>query len=267
MKHARTMNARRRVIAVLAFVGVLAVGVRRGPTSPLRVAGPARARSAVAGARLPTSAGVAHRKDRGGIWTGVTDPGPGTFGYYVTRTPYSVGSHGELLRLLSTSLLPATPTSCSDTSVPNGTYTYMVTAVYNSFTATSSPSGTGDRGPCPHRQRPWGQCAPSITAPTPYWVNGVNVTLTDTPTPTAARRSPGHLLLLPGVSSALHAATGLPDRIDVERWDLVPSTGRVVAISPQTAPTTWWPPRRTATPADQPGVVGHRGRASTPRRR
>ena len=111
-------------------------------------------------------------------WTGVTDPGPGTFGYYVTRTPYPSGSTVPACGSSPTSLLPATPTSCNDTSVPNGTYIYTVTAVYNSFTNSGS-SGHVTVAVAPIASAP-GVTAAS-TGSNPIWVNGVNVTLTDTP--------------------------------------------------------------------------------------
>jgi hypothetical protein len=115
-------------------------------------------------------------------WTGVTDPGSGTFGYYVTRTPYPSGSPGYACSSSPTSLLPATPTSCGDTSVASGTYTYTVTAVYNSWTATSTPSSpvTVD-ATIPTASAP--SAAAIVTYGTsPIWVDNETVTLTDTPT-------------------------------------------------------------------------------------
>ncbi len=73
-------------------------------------------------------------------WTGVTDPGAGTFGYYVQRFAGSTPSNA--CGSSAASLLPASPTTCDDTSVPDGTYTYKVTAVYNSWHSTSAPSSS-----------------------------------------------------------------------------------------------------------------------------
>jgi hypothetical protein len=69
-------------------------------------------------------------------WTGITDPGGGTFGYYVRRFESSTPSAacGTSPTVLTTNL------TCSDTSLPAGTYTYEVTVVYNSWTATSAAS-------------------------------------------------------------------------------------------------------------------------------
>ncbi|HEV7205814.1 MAG TPA: hypothetical protein VGN18_14485 [Jatrophihabitans sp.] len=64
-------------------------------------------------------------------WTAPTS-GVAPVGYYVTRSGSAAcGSSASSLR---------TTTSCSDSSVPLGTYTYIVVAVFRSWTATSSPS-------------------------------------------------------------------------------------------------------------------------------
>ena len=39
-------------------------------------------------------------------------------------------------------MLPGTATSCSDTGVPSGTYTYVVTAVWHSWSAASAASAS-----------------------------------------------------------------------------------------------------------------------------
>lgn len=59
-------------------------------------------------------------------------------GYYVTRItgPAAVAACGS-----SPAALVAA-TSCTDTSVPEGTHTYQVTAVYRSWSAISAPSGS-----------------------------------------------------------------------------------------------------------------------------
>jgi hypothetical protein len=75
-------------------------------------------------------------------WTSPNPPPPGgaVDGYFVERfvgsTPsYACGSS-------PTALLSGSLTSCTDTSVPLGTYTYAVTAVWRSWSATSSASGS-----------------------------------------------------------------------------------------------------------------------------
>ncbi len=69
-------------------------------------------------------------------WTGVSHPGTGTFGYYVRRF---VGSTPSPACNTSPTVL-TTNVTCSDTGLSSGTYTYEVTAVFNSWTATSDAS-------------------------------------------------------------------------------------------------------------------------------
>ncbi|MDB5064422.1 MAG: hypothetical protein JWM18_856, partial [Chloroflexi bacterium] len=71
-------------------------------------------------------------------WTGVTSPiGGAVDGYYVQRLAGATPSAACGSSL--TTPLPAT--SCNDTNVLVGTYTYRVTTVFRSWTAVSSPSG------------------------------------------------------------------------------------------------------------------------------
>ena len=73
-------------------------------------------------------------------WTGMTTPTGGAVdGYYVERF---VGCGRRVPACASSplALLPSTPTSCSDLDVPDGAYTYKVTAVFSSWTATSAAS-------------------------------------------------------------------------------------------------------------------------------
>ena len=72
-------------------------------------------------------------------WTGVTAPGLDGVGYYVTRTPAAGGSAVDVCGSPS-ALLAATPTACTDSPAPAGTFTYAVTAAYGSWTSTSAAS-------------------------------------------------------------------------------------------------------------------------------
>jgi hypothetical protein len=76
-------------------------------------------------------------------WTGSTlsDGVTPASGYYVTRIKNSDSSTSNACGTSPTSLTSSTATSCDDTSVPDGTYHYTVTAVYRGWTATSAPSG------------------------------------------------------------------------------------------------------------------------------
>ena len=166
-----------RLTTILAIVGVVAVGgaawayftstgVGSGAASVGALAAPTNVNGNPSGSTVAVS------------WTGVTDPGTGVFGYYVTRTPYPSGTSTNVCGS-PTPLLPASPTSCSDSAVPNGTYSYTVTAVYNSF------SSSGQSGQVVVAVKP-SAGAPGVNAATtfgssPIWVSGENVTLTDMP--------------------------------------------------------------------------------------
>ena len=72
-------------------------------------------------------------------WAATTGPGGGAIdGYYVSRMLGSTPS--PACGTSSASLLGPGTTSCNDTSVPSGTYTYTVTAVFHSWTAVSAAS-------------------------------------------------------------------------------------------------------------------------------
>jgi hypothetical protein len=73
-------------------------------------------------------------------WTAPTAPDGGDpTGYTVAR---SDGSTTNPACGTGTAALAGTATSCDDTSVPPGTYTYTVTAEWSSWTATSAPSAS-----------------------------------------------------------------------------------------------------------------------------
>jgi trimeric autotransporter adhesin len=72
-------------------------------------------------------------------WVATSAPGGGPItGYYVQRLLGSTAS--PACGSSPSALLPTAATSCNDTSVSIGTYTYTVTAVLHSWTATSAPS-------------------------------------------------------------------------------------------------------------------------------
>ena len=65
-------------------------------------------------------------------WNAVTPPAGGTVSYYVTR------NGGVPAGNCPTSTSPASVTSCTDSGLAAGTYHYTVTAVWQSWTATSA---------------------------------------------------------------------------------------------------------------------------------
>src|SRR5262249_29906374 len=61
-------------------------------------------------------------------------------GYVVQRHQGATTTNGCGTNLATATYIPAGTLTCSDTSVPNGTYTYTVIAVWRSWTAESSSS-------------------------------------------------------------------------------------------------------------------------------
>ncbi|MEY2444164.1 MAG: hypothetical protein QOE00_744, partial [Ilumatobacteraceae bacterium] len=100
-------------------------------------------------------------------WTAAVAPAGGTVdGYYVQR--YMGATPSPACASSPTALLSVT--TCNDTSVPDGVYTYTVTAVFRSWTARSAPS----TGITVRAVSTFGVNAPaSTTAGTP-----INVTIT-----------------------------------------------------------------------------------------
>ena len=86
----------------------------------------------------PTASGSVHV-----TWTGSTlgDGATPASGYYVTRIQNGDSSASNACGTSPSSLTSSAATSCDDTAVLDGTYHYTVTAVYRSWTATSSASG------------------------------------------------------------------------------------------------------------------------------
>ena len=177
MKPLKRVGRRGRLVAVAVGVASLLCGV--AAWAYFTSTGVGSGAASVGALAAPTNVnGNPNGSTVAVSWTGVTDPGTGTFGYYVTRTPYPSGMSTNVCGS-PTALLPASPTSCSDSAVPNGTYTYTVTAVYNSF-STGGQSGQVVVAVKPSAGAP-GVSAATTFGSSPIWVSGENVTLTDTP--------------------------------------------------------------------------------------
>ena len=138
-KRARIRFAR-RVALVAGVVGVVSVaalawaywaqsGVGNASVEIGALAAPANV--------VPTS--TAGSATASVTWTGVTGPDGGAVGgYYVQR--YSGGVPSPACSSSPEALLGPGAASCNDTSVPDGSYTYAVTAVFHSWTAVSARS-------------------------------------------------------------------------------------------------------------------------------
>src|SRR5205823_14192302 len=79
---------------------------------------------------------------------------------------------------------PTTATSCTDPAVPDGTYRYVVTAVYRSWTAASAPSApvTVLTDSVPPAVPAPGATAAAVSGSNPVFVSSDAVTLTDAAT-------------------------------------------------------------------------------------
>ena len=136
----KRLFTRKRVVgaaAVLAAVGVSLVALAYWAG-----AGGGSASASVASLGAPTGVTASNTLGTGAVavsWTGVTVPTGGSVdGYYVLR--YLGATPGAACGTSSSSL--TTLTSCNDTSVADGTYTYKVVAVWRTWTATSSASNS-----------------------------------------------------------------------------------------------------------------------------
>ena len=182
MGHGAHVTTRRSLVGVvLAALAIL--GIAGAAWAFFTSTGLGTAHASVGALDAPTNVGGSATGPTVAVsWAGVTDPGPGAFGYYVTRTPSPSGSSAYACGSSPTSPLAATPTSCPDTSVATGTYTYTVTTVYNTWTATSAPtSPVAVDASVPTASAP--AVAAAVTYGTgPVWVDHETVTLTDSPT-------------------------------------------------------------------------------------
>jgi sRNA-binding regulator protein Hfq len=83
---------------------------------------------------VPTLSGTPSAGTATLTWTAVTPPGSGAVTYYVTRNGGNPAGNCPI------SGSPASVLTCTDSGLSAGTYNYTVTAVWQSWTATSSPA-------------------------------------------------------------------------------------------------------------------------------
>ncbi len=181
MKHRKQVRDRKWLVAAMVAAGLLAVGGAGWAYFASTGSGSGAANVGVLTAPTHVVAGAPTGSTVPVSWSGAAEPSGGSAGYYVTRTPSPSGPPAMACGSSPSSLLVASSSSCNDTSVPDGTYSYTVTAVYNSFSAVSTSSNqvtVASIAPT--------AAAPGITAAVTYgtnpvWVNGETVTLTDSP--------------------------------------------------------------------------------------
>jgi hypothetical protein len=125
-------------------------------------------------------------------WSAVSAPGSGTVTYYVTRD----GGAGE--GNCPTSTETSTVTSCTDTGVALGTHEYKVTAVWRSWTATSTAaSATVVPGPATHFQ-----LAAASTTPAAGEADSLTVTALDAVGNVATSYTGSHNLTFGGAGNS-----------------------------------------------------------------
>lgn len=122
-----------RTVAIAAAVCIIALVAAVGDANAYYTAGgSASARAAVA--TLPASTVIATNTAAGAValrWSAVTAPGTGTVTYWISR------DGGAASATCPSAAAPTTATSCTDTSVSAGAHTYVVTAVWRTWTKAS----------------------------------------------------------------------------------------------------------------------------------
>lgn len=125
-------------------------------------------------------------------WSAVAAPGAGTMTYYVSR------DGGEPEGSCPDSSAPAAGTSCVDANVGIGTHAYTVTAVFNSWTATSSTSSAKITiGPVTHFT-----ITAATTTPAAGAADNLTITARDAAESTVTTYAGSHSLTFSGASSS-----------------------------------------------------------------
>ena len=141
-------------------------------------------------------------------WSAVTAPGTGTVEYYVSRDGGAPGVG------CPSSSARSTATSCTDTGVPIGTHEYTITAVWRTWTATSTAkSATIAFGPATHLQLE----ASSVT-PLAGEADNLTITAKDASNNTVSTYSGSHSLIFEGAAEAPNGTKPIvTDKAGVEK--------------------------------------------------
>ena len=138
------MRSRTARLTSMALGLVAAIGPASGASAYWTSGGSGTASATTGNLSSPTA--VTATQPTAGVatvrvtWTAPAPPSVTPAGYYVQRFVGATAS--PACGSSPTSLLPATATACDDTGVAPGSYSYRVTAVLNSWTATSASSGS-----------------------------------------------------------------------------------------------------------------------------
>ena len=125
-------------------------------------------------------------------WTAVTPPGSGPVTYYVQRNGANPAGN------CPTQAAPTSVLSCTDTGLIKGSYTYTATAVWRSWTATSSPAQVTLASGALHHFL----LAVATTTPTAGQADNLTITAMDSAGNTVTTYSGSHTLSFSGASSA-----------------------------------------------------------------
>ena len=123
-----------RTAAIAAAVCAIALVAAVSDASAYYTAGGSTSASAAV-ATLPASTVTATNTGAGAValrWSAVTAPGSGTVTYWVAR------DGGAASAACPSAAAPTTATSCTDTGVSAGAHTYVVTAVWRTWTKASA---------------------------------------------------------------------------------------------------------------------------------
>jgi hypothetical protein len=139
-RHQGLANPGRRVRLILLILAAFTV-VGTSAWAYWTTYGAGTASASTGSLNAPSSVSVPSTNNTGSVpvsWTGSSGT-PVPQGYYLTRVKISDSTTSPACGSSPTSLITV-GASCTDSSVPNGTFYYTVTAVYNGWTATSGSS-------------------------------------------------------------------------------------------------------------------------------
>ena len=135
---ARTTRVGIRASLTTLVVGVLVVLMSTSVSARWSTLGVGTGTASTGTLSAPTSTTASSTAGSGAVNVSWTAPATGIAptGYNVSRVP----SAGSPVSVCGTSTTPVAGPSCTDTSVPDGTYTYVVTSIRGSWTAVGTAS-------------------------------------------------------------------------------------------------------------------------------
>ena len=137
LRHVSTSSRRTTTSMIGALLAVLATATAAFAYWSTRGTGTASASSGTLNAATAVTASSPALATVNVSWTPPSSPGAGgTLAYYVQRTNGTTTSSACGTSATTT----ITTSSCTDSNIPGGTYTYKVVTVFNSWTATSAAS-------------------------------------------------------------------------------------------------------------------------------